>query len=230
MSLGHGASIVRDGLVLHVDAANVKSYPGSGNTWSDLSGNGNNATLTGSPTYVSNESFSFDATNDYANAGVISNLDGSSKISLEAWIKVDNLATTDRKIICYKRDANTDANFQLRRGFNTDGLYYQWHSTTWQTFSIDNFFTNTTDWHHVAIVHNPSVSPQIVCYRNGEQFLTSTGNSTPLYWQAATLFIGYRTASEYFDGDISIVKLYNRDLSANEIKQNFEATRGRYGI
>jgi hypothetical protein len=45
MSLGHGASIVRDGLVLYLDATNPKSYPGSGTTWKDLSGNGNNGTL-----------------------------------------------------------------------------------------------------------------------------------------------------------------------------------------
>ena len=67
MSLGHGASIVRNGLVLYLDAANPKSYPGSGTTWKDLSGNGNNGTLVNGPTFNSANggSIVFDGTNDY---------------------------------------------------------------------------------------------------------------------------------------------------------------------
>lgn len=194
----------------------------------DLTGN---STITAnSLTYNNDGTFKFNGTSDYMNAGSIPELNGSSIISFDAWVKVDNLATTDRKIVCYKRDANTDANFQLRRGYNTDGLYYQWHNSAWQTFSIDNFFSNTTDWHHVTIVHNPFASTQVVCYKNGEQFTTYTGNSTTIDWQAATLFIGYRTAAEYFDGNISNIKIYNKELTAAEVKQNFNATRGRYGI
>jgi hypothetical protein len=195
----------------------------------DLTGN---STITAnSLTYNNDGTFKFNGTSDYMNAGSIPELNGSSTISLDAWLKVDNLATTDRKIICYKRDANTDANFQLRRGYNSDGLYYQWHNGAWKTFYIDNFFSNTTDWHHVSIVHNPSASNQVVCYKNGEEFTDTFGaDSTALNWQAATLFIGYRTAAEYFDGNISNVKIYNRALSAAEVKQNFEASRSRYGI
>jgi hypothetical protein len=51
MSLIHSPRIVTDGLVLCLDAGNPKSYTGSGTTWTDLSGNGNNGTLTNSPTY-----------------------------------------------------------------------------------------------------------------------------------------------------------------------------------
>jgi len=190
----------------------------------------NNTITANSLTYNSDGTFEFDGSSDYANAGVISNLDGSSSISFDAWVRVVDLATTDRKIVCYKRDANTDANFQLRRGYNTDGLYYQWHNSSWQTFSIDNFFDNTTDYHHVTIVHDPSATPQVICYKNGEQFTTYTGNTTPISWQAATLFIGYRTAAEYFYGDMDSIKIWNRPLTADEVRQNFETLRGRYGI
>ena len=67
MSLGHGATIVRDGLVLYLDAANEKSYPGSGTTWYDLSGNGNDVTLINNPTYSTNNngSFIFDGVDEY---------------------------------------------------------------------------------------------------------------------------------------------------------------------
>lgn len=195
----------------------------------DISGN-NNTITANSLTYNTDDTVSYNGTSDYMSAGAITNLDDSTSISFEAWVKVGDLATTDRKIICYKRDANTDANFQLRRGYNTDGLYYQWHNSAWQTFSIDNFFSNTTDWHHVAIVHDPSATPQVVCYKNGEQFTTYTGNTTPLDWQAASMLIGYRTAAEYFYGRIGAVKIWNRTLSADEILDSFNASRGSYGI
>ena len=64
MGIGHGADIVRNGLVLHLDAANKKSYPGTGTAWNDLSSN-NNFTLNNSPT-LSNGYFNFDGINETA--------------------------------------------------------------------------------------------------------------------------------------------------------------------
>ncbi len=68
MSVYGGPDIVTNGLVLHLDAANSKSYLGSGTTWNDLSGNGNNATLTNGPSFSNSNrgSIVFDGTNDYA--------------------------------------------------------------------------------------------------------------------------------------------------------------------
>ena len=67
MGLAHSPSLVMNGLVLALDAANPKSYPGSGTTWTDLSGRGNTGTLTNGPTYSSANggSLVFDGTNDY---------------------------------------------------------------------------------------------------------------------------------------------------------------------
>ena len=67
MSTRYNPSIVRDNLVLYLDAANTKSYPGSGTTWKDISGKGNNGTLTNGPTFDSNNlgSIDFDGVNDH---------------------------------------------------------------------------------------------------------------------------------------------------------------------
>jgi hypothetical protein len=69
MALSHSPSIVTDGLVLCLDAGNPKSYPGSGTTWTDLSGNGNNGTLVNGVGYSGDNlgSLSFDGVNDYYN-------------------------------------------------------------------------------------------------------------------------------------------------------------------
>ena len=71
MGLSHSPNIVTDVLVLCLDAANRRSYPGSGNSWLDLSGNGNNGTLTNGPTYSSANggSLVFDGVDDYVNCG-----------------------------------------------------------------------------------------------------------------------------------------------------------------
>jgi hypothetical protein len=90
MGLSHSPSIATNGLVLCLDAANRKSYPGSGTTWTDLSGNGNNGTLTNGPTYSSANggSLSFDGTNDVVNSttSIIDRADGQ-EITVSCWIK-----------------------------------------------------------------------------------------------------------------------------------------------
>ena len=73
MALGHGPTVVTNGLVLALDAADRNSYPGSGTAWTDISGRGNTGTLTNGPTYSSANggSIVFDGTNDYVDCGSI---------------------------------------------------------------------------------------------------------------------------------------------------------------
>ena len=87
MALSHSPSIITDSLILCLDAANTKSYPGSGATWTDLSGNGNNVTLTNGPTYssVDGGSIVFDGTNDYADF-FAPNL--GTTTTVEMWVKL----------------------------------------------------------------------------------------------------------------------------------------------
>ena len=84
MSLSHGSDVVRDGLVLYLDAANEKSYPGTGNQCYDLSGQGNNGVLQNGST-VSNGEFVFDGVDDNINMGDVISI--SSGFSLNIWFK-----------------------------------------------------------------------------------------------------------------------------------------------
>jgi hypothetical protein len=91
MALAHSPSIVTSGLVLCLDAANPKSYPGSGTTWTDLSGNGNNGTLVNGPTYssVNGGSIVFDGSNDYISTAY--SIGTVSQQSISCWISKTNL-------------------------------------------------------------------------------------------------------------------------------------------
>jgi hypothetical protein len=98
MSYGYGKSIVTDGLVFYVDAANGNSYPGSGTDWANLSGSAT-ATLTNAPTYSSSNGgyFSFDGTNDH----VATTYDATGKIDLTfcVWLNIDNFNITNGGLV-----------------------------------------------------------------------------------------------------------------------------------
>jgi hypothetical protein len=91
MSLGHGASIVRSGLVLHLDAANRKSYSGAGTSWNDISGGQYNSILNNTPIYSSANAgiIRFDGIDDYA---IISNIPAATGTNYTAsiWIRLDS--------------------------------------------------------------------------------------------------------------------------------------------
>ena len=96
MAFNYSPKISTDGLVLCLDAANTKSYPGSGTVWSDLSRGGNNGTLTNGPTFNSGNggSIVFDGVNDYVDCGV-SNISLPINITLISWIYQSTITGTE---------------------------------------------------------------------------------------------------------------------------------------
>jgi len=106
-----GPNIVTDGLVLHLDAANAKSYPGTGTTWSDLSGNGNGGTLINGPTFDSgnNGSIVFDGVNDYASSNN-SLGNGWNEITVSTWVKPSQLLKeNNRRYYLINADDNSSS-------------------------------------------------------------------------------------------------------------------------
>ena len=216
MGLSHSPSIVTNGLVLCLDAANPKSYPGSGTTWYDLSGNGNHGTLTNGPTYDSNNggSIVFDGVDDYvALSDNIVSLNGDWSISI--WAKI-----------------NSDLNPRLMTIITpTDNLTVGYMKTTLTPFiRIDNSSIistsslNTATWTNIVYQITNSVRE---IYINGIKTSTTSGGITAnaQYSAVGGGYAGYCT-----NGNISISIMYYRALSAAEIAQNFAAHRRRYGI
>jgi len=244
MGAAAGPDIVEDGLVLCLDAANERSYPGSGNTWYDLSGNGNNATLIN----MSNNNFSvdgngalyFDGSNDYAN--INPNLGPKLIENGEAteiyWFKIPNnfssrafttlwIDTNYRPIGNFTSGSESESISIYVSGNNYLRAYYEkgdnfYHDGKWHNL-IYVWGTN----YHKMIVDNVNITNELR-YENGSpnEGFSRIYNNPP-----TDIKLANRTRDFYFrDGYISLVKLYNRALSDAEIKQNFEATRSRYRI
>ena len=226
MGVNYNPKIVTDGLVLCLDVANTKSYPGSGTTWTDLTGNGYNGTLTNSPTYnSSNLGFFQFVTDDFAAIPNNVALDTQTP-TVEVWIKTN--ATTQNGFWFEKGTVNSQYSLFQEGGsiqwrMNIGGITNL--STTTATYM------NTTNWYQVVGTYTSGTRR---LYINGVLVNsdTQTGTiATNSGGMSIGVYGGFNGSRGYFyNGNLSSCKVYNRALTATEIQQNFSATRGRYGI
>jgi len=213
--------IVTNGLVLALDAANTKSYPGSGTTWTDLSGRGNIGTLTNGPTYSSTNggSIVFDGTNDYVDCGNSSSVQITVG-TIAAWFNATNGNSGFNGII---------AKQWAWALFVSDNVLIAYDWGTGLNRSTGITVGNST-WNYAAMTFTETVgspSNNAIVYLNGSAVLTTTVKHVN---HNVSVQIGEANASQYFTGNIAQVSVYNRVLSEAEIDQNFNALRGRFGI
>lgn len=224
MSIGYNPSIVTNGLVLCVDAGNPRSYPGSGTQWNDATSSGFNFSLTNGPVYSSSNlgSFTFDGVNDFASASDNTALNTQTP-TVEVWVKTN--ATNQNGFWFEKGNVNTQyALFQ-------EGGFIKWRMNIGgitELATTTASFMNTSNWFQVVGTYT---SGSRILYINGVQVNSDTQTGT-ISTNSSGMFIGaHGTGTGYwYNGNLSIVRVYNRALSAAEVLQNFNAARGRYGI
>lgn len=228
MSVSHSPQIVRNGLILHLDAANSRSYPGTGITWTDLTVNTNNGTLINTPTYNSSNNgyFTFDGSSNYINIPTSSNITFSSgsSYSLSAWFYISSLPGTWTGIITKSRDLTPWYGLWI-----SSGNQYDW--ATPGNGGIINLLGSVakTGWHNLCGVYNTS-SNLSTLYVDG---ISNTSTSITSYAAAGSgdLAIGWaKGTGEYLNGSVSNVCMYNRALSDTEVLKNYNALKGRYGL
>ena len=218
MSTRYNPSIVRDNIVLYLDAANTKSYPGSGTTWKDISGKGIDGTLTNGPTFDSGNkgSIVLDGSNDYIQLPTNSNLTFTGDFSYETWLMTDVQPASN-----HIWSTPGDQTFQ----FNSGTIIYYSTITGGQSFGS---LSNNT-WTHYVITRSGNT---LTGYLNGAQAWTNTPNSSPTH-NFSGLSIGYRTISPagfYWDGKFAAVRMYSKGLTSTEVQQNYNALKGRFGL
>jgi len=222
VALSHSPSIITSGLVLCLDAANIKSYPGSGTTWTDLSGI-RQATINNSPTF-NQTYFSFDGINQ--------------NVSFSSSVEVSTAGFTAGFLmrVPATQVSGVDWSFMLSdRDFGAGDYEIGIYSTNTTTFifkenaSTPSTITTSlgTEWNFLVFGMNQNLTPFI--YVNGAlrtqlatPFVSSTLDFTRLFSSPSN--------TNYFKCDCSYINLYNRALSAAEVQQNFNALRGRFGI
>ena len=222
MGVYAGPEITESGLVLALDAGNTKSYPGSGTTWTDLSGRGNTGTLTNGPTYNSANggSIVFDGVDDYVNIPYHSILNSSTTFTVDFWFKSNSIGT--EQVFFSTTNSSPLSGYHIEVYLSK--IILQVYPGGAFTYSTQTLSSNT--FYNVSITYN---SGNIIYYINGTSAGTANHTFTPSNINAA---IGKYTYinSLYLNGNIPSFKFYNRALTAAEVSQNFNALRSRYGI
>lgn len=236
MGCSSGPDVVEDGLVLCLDAGSKRSYPKSGTTWSDLVG-ANDGTLTNMDASNFSDdnggSFSFDGTNEYVDFGsdCVSSIRGSSYLTMSAWVK--------------KTSSGSDCNLGAWYFGGTYGFFMQW-------FSDGNFYAGASNggnkgnytsvswsdnWFNLGFVFdgtqstasqkgklfvNGNLKPQGGTFGGGVSDSIVSTNTADFYVGALQNY-GSKT-----NGLISSVNVYDRALTADEIRRNYLSTKERY--
>jgi hypothetical protein len=224
MALTHGIKpIVTSGLVLCLDAGNRKSYPGIGTAWTDLSGRGNHGTLFNTPTYSSENggSLTFNGSNQY-----VSNTMGQPLTSpfadltnkflvFDFWVN----SNTSTPIGLY--DTAPNLTNPLR---NNPAGFVEW----WNEDPKVSLGLSALTWTNITIEYSFTTNRTIKYYRNGNLISTTTGGTGPFVSWTTLNFGTVNQGQFWYSGKISIIKIYNRALSATEIAQNYNALKSRY--
>jgi hypothetical protein len=216
-----GENIVTSGLVFYVDAGYMPSYPTSGLTWYDVSGYGNNGTLTNGPTYSSANggSIVFDGVDDNI-ALPINSVFNTPSVTYEVWANLQTI--NDRHILYVNWVGNS-----LEVNSNRSVVMYNYTGNQLGAQTSVGVF-NWDSWTHFLGTYDDS-SKTLKIYVNGVLLGTRINTPSTVYSVGYHRISGVQYGGEV-KGNISIVRQYNRELTQAEITQNYNAQKGRYGL
>jgi hypothetical protein len=251
MAYRNGPKIVTDGLVLCLDAAISKSYPGSGTTWYDLSTSKINGTLTNGPVFNSANRgyFSFDGTNDKVLISDV-DIDYTADFTISCWVYAHSSTASDNTYRGFLKFGNDNESSDIltlikwRSGigngfvvdYNTGGDRYV--ITTNSTLPNPNAraaypgtdYVLTGKWSYLTV----SISGTDLNLYINDQIYDTVSLSGATRWSGIKdLHIGGFVVSVYnyyWKGDIPTTMIHDRALTSDEITQNFNATKGRFGV
>ena len=229
LKVTYGPNVITDSLVFTLDAANKNSYPGSGTNWYDLSGNGNNGTLTNGPTFDPTNlgNIVFDGVDDYLNFGDKDAFTNQS-FTYELTFKPQSF----NRVIINKYQSG---GFEYDFGFYNNVLYGWVCNSPYngRTAPITNY-TSLNTWGHYVWSVDSTTGYTTKLYFNGVQiddtnFSSGTPTSIPNTSISLTVGVdGYGLLGPIY-GSMGFIRLYNKVLTQQEINQNYNAIKSRYG-
>jgi hypothetical protein len=233
-----GPSIVTDGMVLSLDAANTKSYVSGSTVWRDVSGNNNSGSLTNGPTFNSANggSIVFDGIDDYVDCNsTVVNL--NSSFTFASWVQTpSNLSN------------NSSFRRLIGRGDNNSAFTGEWAATSYNllgngfAFEIDddvtksgpfgNIIITPNTWYYVIGVANRTNALSL--YINGILDNSTADNTSLNINPPYNLYIGSQRSNNvpsfFLNGKIALNQVYNKALTPQEIAQNYNAQKSRFGL
>lgn len=218
--------VIRNGLQLRLDAYNVNSYPGTGTTWFDISGNSYNGTLTNGVVPVNN-AMQFDGVNDYINLGDVLDLGYTSGLTWSCWFKCSNVTLKRTMITKYGTPTSRGTYLNLTIttgavdfGVSGDGL------TSVGLITTGSY--SDGQWHHASCIFTPSTSLQI--FIDGIFVISNTvGIPAQLVNNSINLRMGVSNSnSNYMLGLLNDFMVYDRALTSAEIMLNYNSTKSKY--
>lgn len=237
MSAG-GPDLIQDGLVLCLDAGDRNSYQSGSLRWFDLSGNNNSGSLVNGPTFNTGSfgSIVFDGTNDYVR--VLDNGSGSvfqtNQYTIEASVYIVDNTSISRNIWSYDyttfappyysqqfRIGGTGFNNGLLIGYNINGTYYH--------LTAEGYLTVLDRWY---VLTGIITSGRQELYINGVRVANTSNVISQINYYNQVVNIGKLSTvgGDSWNGRIANIKFYNRALSAQEVQQNYNAQKSRFGL
>jgi hypothetical protein len=238
LAIFYNSRTITDGLVLALDAGNLKSYPGSGTTWTDIIGRGNTGTLTNSPPYTySSPTYSsqnggsivFNGVNNYVeNLSPNLGISGDTSVTLSCWFYNSVNSSDNQALLVYGNGSTGGDSISILLQSLT---FYASFNGGLDAVIADNVYALNT-WNNVVVTKTPgAINTTTKLYLNGvEQTITSASSSTPSL-SSRVVRVARWTADAtpyYFLGGVSAALIYNRALSAAEVLQNYNSLKNRF--
>ena len=236
MAFNYSPKIVTDGLVLCLDAGNPNSYPGSGNTWKDLSRGRNNGTLVNGPTFsgANGGSLVFDGVNDYNQHINLQNFINQD-ITISLWVNFTVLNGLTTYVFYHRPEKTTESLTYLyiyRNSFWDNGqlsFLCSYVTTGGTTSNLQHYlspgFLNEGQWYNFTANYNSIgysnfyVNGQLIVSRSPQPDFSRWVNINDSFMQSSRI-----------NGLSSSTQIYNRALTPTEVLQNYNATKGRFGL
>lgn len=233
---------ITDGLVLNLDPINIKSYQGTGSTLSDLSTSNNHATISGTPTYNGATGLTFNGTTQYGRIPSVSGVTdftNTQQYAIEVWFNPSNgQPNYGEAELLEKWNYTNESKYPFTIRFNEGGssiLVSCYDGANFPALTASGFSVNT--WYQlVAVFDFASTNKTLTIYRNGVSVATRSlvginqvSNTSPV-GIAGRVPAGSAGVSVPFKGTIGNIRIYNKAISADQILQNFNSLKSRYGL
>ena len=233
MSVEGGPDIVTDGLLVNVDAANIRSFASGSTTWLDLSKNGRNGTLINGPAFSSANGgiLVFDGTNDYITFGNTLGVQGDPFThNILFYLNSFTTSTANQGVVVYFRGPFNSTGYYFQLPTSQDGVgYFLSNGSSVQTTTTTALW-RTGNWYDLCVTRSGA---SVRIYVNGVDVTNVAGNHTSIFLGGESFIIGaYSSTSPFIfnSNRVAFFKAYNRALSAREVRQNYHATKGRVGL